>query len=335
MLAGYVFAVISSLVLSHLIGTSADTVFIFVAYPAFNFLRGLSQPAASAVVANSEIRNLRTGLSLMSIAGNLGFAVGPALGGILAQRIDYASVFLLSAAVPVVTSAITIVSIEGGLLAEPGSDDGHQSPRSGARVGSSLLLFFLLTLCAYMAIGYEIAPISVYVQNFLDFNPETIGYLFATNGIVIVLFQLPLSGFFFRARRLTYPIVVSCGLAAFSFIAAAFSTTFLEWEGVMIVLTFGEIFLTVPSQIVATVFSRAENRGTYQGYYSAASIGGRSLSALVGLSSFQFFTSNPKLGWYAIAAFSMVLVFCFLFLARPLQREYVETSNQGTNEGGS
>lgn len=323
MLVGYFLSVVSALILSYLIGVGADTGLIVVAYPVFNFLRGISQPAASAIVAHNEIKNLRTGLSLLSIAGNLGFAIGPVLGGILTQTVDYSSVFLLSAAVPAVTAAITAVSIRGGLLSAPVA--GGRLRTSAALRWSAdrnLILFLLLTLCGYLAIGYEIAPISVYVQSFLNFSPEEIGYLFATNGVVIVLLQLPLSSFFFRAKKLVYPIIASCGFAALSFVVAGLSSTFLQWEGVMIILTLGEIFLTVPSQAVLTLFSSAESRGTFQGYYSAASIGGRSLAAFVGLYSFQFFAADPRLGWYAIAGFTVLLALGFYLLAEPLQRDY-------------
>jgi predicted MFS family arabinose efflux permease len=323
MLLGFSFSVVSALILSYLIGAGGDTGFILVTYPVFNFLRGIAQPAASAIVANNEIQNLQTGLSLLSIAGNLGFAIGPALGGILAQTVDYSSVFLLSAAIPAVTSVITAVSVRGGLLSEPVA--GGRLRTSAALRWSTdrnLILFLLLTLCGYLAIGYEIAPISVYVQKFLDFSPEEIGYIFATNGIVIVVLQLPLSRFFFRAEKLVYPIIASCGFATLSFVVAGLSSTFLQWEGVMIILTLGEIFLTVPSQTVVTLFSSAESRGTFQGYYSAASIGGRSLAAYVGLSSFQFFAADPRLGWYAIAGFAILLAFGFYLLAQPLQSVY-------------
>jgi MFS family permease len=74
--------------------------------------------------------------------------------------------------------------------------------------------------------------------------------------------------------------------------------------------------------MVLTLFSSAENRGTFQGYYSAANIGGRSLAAFAGLYSFQFFAADPRLGWYAIAMFTVLLALGFYLLAEPLQRDY-------------
>jgi len=322
MLLGYFFSVISALILSYLIGVSADTSLILIVYPVFNFLRGISQPAASAIVANVEIENLQTGLSLLSIAGNLGFAIGPALGGFLAQTFNYSSVFLLSAAVPAVTSVMTVASVGGGLLSGPDNEKRRTSPALRWSADRNLILFLFLTFCGYIAIGYEIAPISVYVQSFLNFSPEEIGYLFATNGIVIVLLQLPLSRYFFRASRLVYPVIASCGFAALSFVIGALSSIFWQWEGMMVVLTLGEIFLTVPSQTVLTLFSTAESRGTFQGYFSAASIGGRSMAALAGLYSFQVFAGDPRLGWYAIAGLTALLALGFGLLAEPLQRDY-------------
>jgi len=328
MLVGYAFSVASALVLSYLVGVGADTTLILVAYPVFNFLRGLSQPASYAIVANSEIRNLKTGLSLLSIAGNLGFAIGPALGGVLAQTFNYSSVFFLSAAVPVVTSVLTLVYVAGGLLEGEEAGSERRSAALHWESDRNLIIFLFLVVGGYLAIGYEIVPISVYVQNFFSFSSEQIGYLFATNGIVIVLLQLPLSSLFFRAKKLVYPLIGSCLFAATSFVMAGVSSTFIEFEAVMVVLTLGEIFMTVPSQAVLTLFSGVRNRGTFQGYFAAASLGGRSLSPLIGLWTFQVFSADPSLGWYAITGFSVLLAVCFYFVAEPLQRDFRGIVNQ-------
>jgi MFS family permease len=322
MLIGFVSSVASALVLSYLIGVGADAVFILVTYPVFNLLRGLSGPASFAVVANSEIRNLKTGLSLLSIAGNLGFAIGPALGGVLAQTFNYSSVFLLSAAVPAITSLLTALYVAGGRLAGYDEGVGRRSVALSWGRDRNLIIFLFLVIGGYLAIGYEIVPISVYVQKFFTFSSEQIGYLFATNGLVIVLLQLPLSSLFFRAKKLAYPLVGACILAGLSFILAGLSSTFLEFEGVMVVLTLGEIFMTVPSQTVFTLFSGVRTRGTFQGYFSAASLGGRSLSPLVGLWTFQAFSTLPSLGWYAAAVFTALLGLGFYVIADPLQKDY-------------
>ncbi|HUI22970.1 MAG TPA: MFS transporter [Nitrososphaerales archaeon] len=322
MLTGYAFSVASALILSYLIGVDADTDLILVTYPIFNLLRGLAQPASSAIVANSEIRNLKTGLSLLSIAGNLGFAIGPALGGVLAQTFDYSSVFLLSAAVPLVTSLLTIMYVGGGTLKGHEGEPERHSATLRWSTDKNLILFLMVVVAGYLAIGYEIVPISLYVQKFLSFSSEEIGFLFATNGLVIVLLQLPLSSLFFRARKLLYPLIGSCFFSALSFVMAGLSSTFVEFEAVMVVLTLGEIFMTVPSQAVLTLFSGVKSRGTFQGYFAAASLGGRSLSPLVGLWTFDVFAGAPQLGWYAIAAFTALLGVGFYRLAEPLQKEF-------------
>jgi len=322
MLIGFAFSVASALALSYLIGTGANTALILLAYPVFNFLRGLSGPASSAIVANSEIRNLKTGLSFLSIAGNLGFAIGPALGGILAQTFNYSSVFLLSAAVPVITSLLTVLYVAGGRLAGYEEGEGRRAAALNWERDKNLVIFLFLVIGGYLAIGYEIVPISVYVSKFFNFSSEQIGYLFATNGLVIVLLQLPLSSLFFRAKKLAYPLVGACLLAGLSFVLAGLSSNFLEFEGVMVVLTLGEIFMTVPSQTVFTLFSGVRTRGTFQGYVSAASLGGRSLAPLVGLWTFQFFSSVPSLGWYTAALFTGLIGIGFYVIAEPLQRDF-------------
>jgi MFS family permease len=80
--------------------------------------------------------------------------------------------------------------------------------------------------------------------------------------------------------------------------------------------------MTVPSQAVLTLFSGARSRGTFQGYFAAASIGGRSFSPLVGLWTFDVFSGAPQYGWYAIAAATGLLAVGFYRLAEPLQRDF-------------
>ena len=55
------------------------------------------------MVSGRKGGQLRTSFALQNIGGNLGFAIGPALGGFLSQYVGYGSVFLLGSATSIVT----------------------------------------------------------------------------------------------------------------------------------------------------------------------------------------------------------------------------------------
>jgi predicted MFS family arabinose efflux permease len=321
LLIGYGCSIVTSIVLGLMIEFRASVEFIILLYPVFSFVRTFSQPAAFAIVAGEDVSNLRTGFSIISIGGNLGWAIGPALGGILAQVYDYSSVFLLSAVSAIIVTLVTLLMVEGGRAINQSSTKQVKALLSWTE-DRNLIFFLALTLAAFTLIGFETTPLSLYVAGFLKFSNEEIGLLFATNGIVIVILQLPLTRSFARFRNLVTPVVSSTIAAAVAFFLASISTTFPEMEVVTIIVTLGEILLTVPAQMILSLFSRTGNRGIYQGYYSAVTNSGYSLSAFFGPVSFSLFFFRPSLAWIVVGALSLAVGLGFVLLSSGLQKDY-------------
>lgn len=323
MLAAYISSFFFSVILGYLVLVEANVVTFFVTYPAFSLVRGISQPASSSIIAEQKPTEVRTGFSLLTIGGNLGFAIGPAIGGIVATVYSYASVFTISAGASVSIFLIASIWIRGGRRFS-GHDEMtvRVSQRPSWQDDKHTILFLCLTLCLFLAIGYEIIPLSLYSSHFLHLSNDLIGYLFATNGLVIVILQLPLTKLMEKSQKILLPLMVSSVFAALSFLIAGVSTNFEELEVMMFVVTLAEIFLTVPSQTIIALLSRTGNRGTYQGYYSAVSNAGRSVASFVGPLSFSVLAFDPSLSWYAIAAFALLTGLGFSLLSPGLQKDY-------------
>ena len=323
MVLAYVSALSSGLVLGYLALVNAEVSVFFLVYPAFSLLRMLSNPATASIIAGHQRSQVRPGLNLLTIGGNLGFAIGPAIGGPLASAYGYADVFFFSSVAVVPVIIMTALLVKGGIrYAKEGSVALPPKRTLSWKDDGSVIWFLVLTFCLYVSIGYEITPISLYVADFLKFSPSEIGYLFATNGLVIVILQLPLVNLAERSKNLVLPLVASGAVAVASFLIAGSSSDFLRFEAVMVVITVGEILLTVPSQTIISLFSKAGNRGTYQGYYYAASNGGRSVAAFVGPLIFDLLTPSQALGWYLIAGFTLAVSAGFGILGPGLQRAY-------------
>src|SRR5579875_54290 len=327
MLMGYSSSVISAALLGGRRIIKKKVGVILVVYPLFSLFRAVTQPATSAIIANqADPRYVRVGFSLLNVGGNLGFAIGPAIGGVISQDYSYSIVFLFSATIAATVGVITHFGIAPGLLPriEGAAARYPKSVPRGLRLNEdrALVLFLFLTLGAFLALGYEITPLSLYVAGFLHFTNLEIGYLFALNGIVIAILQLPLNKLLERSRYLVLPLIISCAFTACSYFVASISANFQEYVLVMLIVTLGEIFLSVPSQTIVTLFSRSENRGTYQGYYFAASSSGRSLASFIGPLSFALLAFSPGLAWILVGTFSLLLGFGYLLISGQLQRDY-------------
>ena len=326
MLTAYLSSLLFSIMLGYLVLIQANVAMFFFIYPAFSLFRGISQPATSSIIAEQRASNVRTGFSLLSIGGNLGFAIGPALGGIFATIYSYSSVFAISATSSMAVLLISSIWITGGIRnSSEGSVSGKTRLMLSWEHDRNIILFLCLTFCLFLAVGYEIVPLSLYSSDFLHLSDNLIGYLFATNGLTIVILQLPLTKLIEKSKMLVRPLVISSLFTTASFLIASVSTNFVDLEVMMFVITLGEIFLSVPAQTIIALFSRSGNRGTYQGYYSAASSAGRSVASFVGPLSFSLFAYDPPLSWYAIATFALLAGLGFAILSPALQKDYENT----------
>jgi MFS family permease len=337
MLLAYSISLGAALLLGRLIQVSAPITWLLLLYPLFSLTRNMPASATSAIMASQAGVQMWTGFSFLNVGNNLGFAIGPAVAGIFSQYYGYSTVFFFAAGSAVVADLITLLLLHYDW--QKVSQDSQKSSSEDVinrqtvrkwlswKEDRTVILFLLLVLGSFFAIGYEIQPMSVYVSDFLGFSNSQIGYLFTTNGLVIVILQLPFTRWWQRSMtksKLVVPLILSSIFAAIAYLIVAFGKTFGELELAMVVLTVGEIFQTVPSQMVTALFSRPGNRGTYQGYYNAVTSAGRSVAFYVGPASFALFSVEPYISWILIAVFTLLTGLAFLFLSPSLQRDYAK-----------
>ncbi len=295
LLTGYGSSIVASIVLGLTLQFRSSVEIILLLYPIFSFVRTFSQPATFAIVSGESTGNVRTGFSILAIGGNLGFAIGPALGGILAQVYSYSTVFLLSAASAVVVGLITLFMIEGGPIVSRTKLSQPVKRFLNWREDKNLIVFLVLTLASFLIVGYETTPLSLYVAGFLQLFKRTdrlplCNQWHCNRDTSASTYEVDRK----KIRTLVMPMIASSIAAAVAFFVASVSTTFLQMEIVTFIVTLGEIFQTVPAQTVLSLFSKSGNRGTYQGYYAAVTSSGRSLASFFGPLSFSVFFFRPS-----------------------------------------
>jgi len=337
MLFAYSISLGAALLLGHLIQITAPITWLLLLYPLFSLTRNMPASATSAIMASQAGAQMWTGFSFLNVGNNLGFAIGPAIAGIFSQYYGYSTVFFFAAGSAVVADLITLLLPHDKTPQETkdsqksSSEDAANHPTLRRwlswKEDRTVILFLLLVFGTFFTIGYEIQPMSIYVSDFLGFSNSQIGYLFTTNGLVIVILQLPFTRWWQRSvtkSQLVVPLILSSIFAAIAYLMVAFGKTFGELELAMVVLTVGEIFQTVPSQMIIALFSRPGNRGTYQGYYNAVTSAGRSVAFYVGPASFALLSLEPYISWILIAVFSLIIGLAFFFLSPALQRDYAK-----------
>ena len=296
-LMGNAFAAASAVYMAGLVALNTSPLVIIVTYPVFSLFRGFTIPAGAALVAD-EKTDMVTNFSVLTMAANFGFSLGPALGGFLVSFTGYAFLFVFSA-------VMSLASLGASAALKEGT---YHLAREKARAtpDRSTVLFVLLAFLGYVVIGQDIEPFALYAGKFSGMGNLEIGYLFSFSGLLIVALQIPLMRLL-GGRKKHSLIMGSAALALVSFGLLYFSRTLPDFFASMAVLTLAEILFVVPSQIWITQKAPASRKGAYQGYYGAARSAGRSSAAWLGSTVQGVFYQEPELSWVVMGGLALAM----------------------------
>ncbi len=312
MYVGYTSSILFSWLMYYFLHDVLSVVTLMVFYTCFSFFRAMSNPATSALIAAQKQRStVVSGFSLQTMGGNIGFGLGPAVGGILSQYLGYPIVFALSGVAAGAALLLAAVFIGFKDSVEAGRKQTKLNPLRVKGLGKGAISFLMVVAALFFVNGYLYTPLSLYAAGFIHLSNQEIGLLFTTNGFLIAALQLPLVRALEKAGLTYRAPAVSAVLMFLAYLLVANTHNFTYFVVAMAIATVGEILLTVPTQLMVTAMSSPSNRGAYQGYYSAATSSGRSLASFVAPISFTLF-DPARYAWYAVGLGSLVAGFVHL-----------------------
>ncbi|AKA48979.1 hypothetical protein IX51_07590 [uncultured archaeon] len=310
-------------------------VFLYmISYPVLSLFNNLSQLALSSHVSDRQKGQMASGMSLLYVGVNLGFTIGPVSGGFLIAYYGYSSIFVFGAVVTLVSAVVALMKIKINPKYALRFKDDKRPGKFSLGLERGLFPFFVLIFISWLAIGYQAIPLSVFESQFLSLSSVKIGIVLTTNGLLITVLQVPISRAMGIERRMRlFPIALGSVLMAAGFVAIGRADGLIPLLIAITLTTLGEIMVAVPTQVVATLFSREHNRGRYQGFYFAFSRAGISLSSYIGPLLFGLLISRAFLGWYVIAAVSLISALGYYALSPVIEKEY-NTINSGADIQG-
>ncbi len=279
------------------------------------------RPANNVAISQFTSPELQTrAYGLQRMALNLGLSVGPALGGILAE-IDFVWLFIVDGVTTFLGGIFLLFHFgfrryaKNGLAAErqrmSEENHAHGSPLRDLKFVGFLLLILLLGM-----VFFQIhATYPKYLEDHFGLTKPHIGFLYAVNTIIIVVFEMLLVNFVSRFSLLR-TIGWGCFLACIGFgmLPAGTAVWFVVFS--MIIITLGEM-LTFP---LATGFVAKRSIGRDQGMYMSWYAMTFSLAAvfapiLGGLA----YGVDANLFWYISNLIGVVVLVGFYGLARSIQ----------------
>ncbi|HTO15533.1 MAG TPA: MFS transporter [Edaphocola sp.] len=233
----------------------------------------LFMPANSVAISKYALPgNLTRSFSLNRMAINLGFSIGPAMGGFL-SAVSYDLLFFGNALMALLAGLAFVLFFRKGHKVEKLEKIKTKQEKQAKKVIKELspykdFPFLIFTLiCMGFAIGFFqlMSTLPIFYKEDLRMAQSMIGLLMATNGLTVFILEMPLVNF--SETRLTIPQTMFWGsmFSAVSFLIIAFNPAYWMLFLGMILLSIGEILILPFMSSITAQRSGENNKGAYMG----------------------------------------------------------------------
>ncbi|HMN89674.1 MAG TPA: MFS transporter [Saprospiraceae bacterium] len=266
------------------------------------------RPANHASIAvYSKPENRTRSYSLIRLAINLGFSIGPAVGGFIAGAHGFKWLFLVDGLTCMSAALFLLFSLKQ--KQEP-ANTSNTTPQAAVVTSAyhdrTFLWFALLTTICGVVFMQLFSTLPVFYREGFGLSESQIGALLALNGLMIAILEMPFVYTLERKAMRRLPLIGKGALL----IGASFFMLELSdfWGGVLILsvitVTFGEM-LTMPfSNVYALERSTPATRGQYMAVYSGTWSLAHILAPALGMQIAQHWGFNTL--WYVLTGLCIV-----------------------------
>ncbi|HYI07806.1 MAG TPA: MFS transporter [Thermoanaerobaculia bacterium] len=269
----------------------------------------LYRPAASALLGDLVTPEQRVAaFGMYRFAINLGFAVGPATAGFLADR-SFFYIFLGDAITSFIYGVVALVALPHGVR----SSAHEEKPAEGLRMAlrDKTFVFFLLATLCMTWIEFQLHSTLPLHISAMGFRPATYGMLISINGVLIVLFELLLTAW--TQRLPPQPLIaLGYGLTGIGFALTGLATGIELLIATVVIWTLGEMIYAPVTGAFVTGLAPERYRGRYMGLWHSTWSAGMVLGPLMGT---YIYERNQNALW--IACFLVGIASAVLALVKP------------------
>ena len=229
------------------------------------------RPANSvAITKYARPENLTKAFSLNRMAINLGFSIGPALGGIL-SGISYNFLFIVNAIGALTAGIIYVIFFRKRnkifrekKKSEPIKIIEKSSTKSPYR--DQLFLLYSL-LCTVFAICFFqfFNTIPLFYKDVAKLHQSTIGFILGYSGFIIVLLEMPLVSIAERTLKTSQILFLGILLCGIAYLLLVFGSSIPILILSMTILSIGEIWALPFMSTVTALRAERGNKGAYMG----------------------------------------------------------------------
>jgi len=270
----------------------------------------------------SKLENRTRSLTLIRLAINLGFVVGPTVAGIIIISSGYPALFWIDG----LTCIISIILFK--YLIEEKKGDAKEKKKELDMLDVNATVFKDKPYWIFLGISFLMGMIffqlfttmPLYHKEQYNLTEFHTGLLFFLNGLLIVLFEMPMVHWIEKSKiEETKLILFSSILMAISFFVLLFDA----WAGILIIsmllITFGEMIGFPYTNAFAMKRAKSGNEGRYMALYSMSFSLAHIVSPKLGLDIVAKYGYNVN--FVLIGIFGLLAILLSVWLRNVIQKE--------------
>lgn len=232
--------------------------------------------------AYSKPENVTRSIALIRLAINLGFSIGPVLGGIIIASINYSALFWIDGVTCIIAAAILYMVLKPKKVKKEVEKEVVEKEGLPPFKNFAYMIFFLIMVANGIMFIQYFSVMPLYYKDVHFLSEDLIGALLFINGAVIVIMEMPLVGWLERIQ-ISRTIATFWGVVflALSFIVLNLSSGTAVLIIGMLLMTLGEMIGSPFANALALSMSPKGRKGSYMGVYSMSF----SLSHIIGHNS--------------------------------------------------
>jgi MFS family permease len=298
---------------------------IFVGLPS-----NMAGPAYNAMVADILPKEQHAeGYGMIRVARNLGWVIGPGIGGLLIGY-SYLYIFIGDAIASLIVAWIFYKVMPETKPQQTSGEAPEPLLRSFLgyfKVAKDTLFMAFTAAMLFSGLAYHqiYSTLSVFLRDVHGVSESGFGYLVTANASLVVLAQFWVAS---KVKKHKKMIVLASGafLYMIGLVMYGLVSTYPIFMAAMLIITVGEMLISPVSQAMVARFAPEQLRGRYMAFFGLAWLIPRSIGpAAAGLILDNY---NPNWVWYLCGVSCLVAIGMFLLLNRPVEKRVVNLSSE-------
>ncbi|MBP8066895.1 MAG: MFS transporter [Flavobacterium sp.] len=270
--------------------------------------------------AYAKPENRTRALTLVRLAVNLGFAAGPAMGGLIIMGIGYKGLFWVDGASCIISILIFALLVKEKKKEKTQLDIIEDTKPKSVFQDKPFWIFLFISFTTAMVFFQLFTTLPLYHHEQFAMTEFQTGLLMSFNGLMIFFLEMPIVTYFERKKVDKVKIIMYGAL----FMAISYYLLLINfWAGILIIsmlfVTFGEMFAFPFSNSFAMSRAPKGHEGRYMALYTMSFSLAHIMSSKTGMEVISRF--GYSVNWFVMASLGIMAFGCAVWLQRILLHE--------------